>query len=352
MPNRQQPGYLLIGVTDRGSLAGIQVTDLLLLNLGGIRSDGNVLPTPTIHIEKFSFPGGDVAVVEVLPSDLPPVLYRGRCWIRVGPRKAIASPQEEKILTERRQSLARSFDALPCGEAALAELDLMLFEAYRREAVDATTIAENQRTVEEQLAALRFFFPRRNCPTFAGILLFGRNPRFYLAGAYIQYLRFPGSQIEDVPLDQAEISGDLHTVLREAHNRARLTLQTRLDQSDPIREKITPDYPETALREFLNNAVLHRNYESNTPVRFYLFDDRIEIQSPGGLYGEATPENFPRQNSYRNPVLAEALKTLGFVNRFGYGVQRAQKALEDNGNPPAEFVIDPNAVLVRIYRRP
>jgi ATP-dependent DNA helicase RecG len=118
-----------------------------------------------------------------------------------------------------------------------------------------------------------------------------------------------------------------------------------------LEERLLPDYPEWALRELLMNAVMHRNYESNTPVRCYVFSDHIEIQSPGGLYGEATKDNFPTRNSYRNPVIAEAMKSLGFVNRFGYGVQRAQVLLKDNGNPPAEFVFDEHAILVKIYRR-
>lgn len=88
--------------------------------------------------------------------------------------------------------------------------------------------------------------------------------------------------------------------------------------------------------------MLHHSYESNTPIRFYWFSDRIEIQSPGGLYGEASPENFPYQTGYRNLVLAEAMKALGFVNRFGRGVLRAQKALQQNDNPPAGFKFDAN----------
>jgi ATP-dependent DNA helicase RecG len=118
-----------------------------------------------------------------------------------------------------------------------------------------------------------------------------------------------------------------------------------------LEEKLLPDYPEWALRELLMNAVMHRNYDSNSPIRFYAFIDHIEILNPGGLYGEATPENFPTRNSYRNPVIAEAMKSLGFVNRFGYGVQRAQMLLSQNGNPPAEFEFDQHSFLVRIFRR-
>lgn len=351
LPNHQAPGYLLIGVKDDGSLAGMRIGDDVLQRFGSIRSDGIVLPQPVMAVQKFSFPDGDVVVIEVLPSDLPPVRYKGVIRIRVGPRKGIASEQEERILYERRAALAHSFDALPCREAKLDDLALGLFDAYRREAIDADTVAANHRSPEQQLASLRFFNPERGCPTHAGILLFGKDPRFFLPGAYVQYLRLPGKSLVDSPDDQAEVSADLTTLLREMEARIRVLIQTSMRSVSAMQEKLLPDYPETALRELLMNAVMHRNYDSNSPIRFYVFNDHIEIQSPGGLYGEATPKNFPSRNSYRNPVIAEAMKSLGFVNRFGYGVLRAQELLKQNGNPPAEFEFDEHAVLVKIYKR-
>lgn len=351
LPNHRRPGYLLIGVRDNGALSGLTVTDELLKNLGGIRSDGNVLPQPYMNVGKFSLSDGDVAVVEVYPSDLPPVRYKGRVHIRVGPRKGIANEQEERVLTERRVALARSFDARPCSEATLDEIALGQFDAYRREAVDPETISANHRSVELQLASLRLYDPERACPTHAGVLLFGKNPRFFMPGAYVQYLKLPGTDLTELPDDQAEISGDLHSVLRELEGRLKLLIHTTMRAVSGLEEKLQPDYPEWALRELLMNAVMHRNYDSNSPIRFYAFSDHIEIQSPGGLYGEATPENFPTRNSYRNPVIAEAMKSLGFVNRFGYGVQRAQALLAQNGNPPAQFEFDEHSVLVKIFRR-
>ena len=104
-----------------------------------------------------------------------------------------------------------------------------------------------------------------------------------------------------------------------------------------MREETVYDFPLTAIRELLINAVVHRSYEAASPIRFYRFADRLEIISPGPLYGEATPANFPRQTSYRNPVVAEALAVLGFVNQYGRGVLRAQAALKKNGSPAAKF---------------
>ena len=352
LPNHRLPGYLLIGAHDDGTPSGLAVTDELLKNLGAIRSDGNVLPQPVLTIQRYSLDDGDIAVVEVLPSDLPPVRYKGRIYIRIGPRKGIANEQEERILSERRVALARTFDARPSKESVLEDLALGQFDAYRREALDAETIASNNRPIELQLASLRLYDSDCGCLTHAGILLFGKNPRFFLPGSYIQHLRLPSTDLTDIPLDQAEISGDLTSVLRETEGRLRLLIQTGMRSTGAIQEKLLPDYPEWALRELLMNAVMHRNYDSNTPIRFYAFSDHIEIQSPGGLYGEATPANFPTRNSYRNPVIAEAMKSLGFVNRFGYGVQRAQTLLAKNGNPPAEFDFDEHSVLVKVYRRP
>ena len=352
LPNHRRPGYLLVGVKDDGALAGIKVTDDLLKNLAGIRSDGNILPQPMMSVAKFSLPGGDVAVVEVHPSDLPPVRYKGRVHIRVGPRKAIANEQEERALSERRIALAKSFDAQPCTESKIGDLALGQFDAYRREAVDAETIAANHRPLEQQLASLRLYDPDRNCATHAGLLLVGKNPRFFLPGAYVQYLELPGTALTERPVDQAEVAGDLQSVLKELLGRLRLLIKTAMVPVNPLQEKLVPNYPEGAIRELLMNAVMHRNYDSNSPIRFYVFADHIEIQNPGGLYGEATQANFPTRNSYRNPVIAEALKSLGFVNRFGYGVQRAQALLLDNGNPPAEFEFDEHSVLVKIHKRP
>jgi ATP-dependent DNA helicase RecG len=80
-----------------------------------------------------------------------------------------------------------------------------------------------------------------------------------------------------------------------------------------------------------------------------VLSDRIEITSPGGLYGEVDRDNFGTQTSYRNPVIAEAMKVLGYVNRFGYGIRRAERALDENGNKPLGITINNAAVLITIW---
>lgn len=102
LPHSKKKGYLIIGVNDDGTLSGLKVDDSLLKKIAAIRSDGNILPLPVMSVEKFEFPEGDVLVAEVSPSLIPPVRYRGRVFVRIGPRRDIASEAEERILTERR----------------------------------------------------------------------------------------------------------------------------------------------------------------------------------------------------------------------------------------------------------
>ena len=92
-----------------------------------------------------------------------------------------------------------------------------------------------------------------------------------------------------------------------------------------MREEQVVDYPDWATRELLMNAICHRDYSTNGPIQFYQYDDRIEIMNHGGLYGRANESNFPNVNDYRNIVVAEAMKVLGFVNRHSRGVLKQQE---------------------------
>ncbi len=85
------------------------------------------------------------------------------------------------------------------------------------------------------------------------------------------------------------------------------------------------------------------------PVKVYWYSDRIEIMSPGGLYGGVTPETiWLNVTAYRNPSLAEGLKTLGIVERFGFGLVRARQVLAENGNPPLGYQFLENFVLFKV----
>ena len=339
LSNTSRNGYLLIGVHDDGSLSGLKATDKLLQSLGGLRSDGNILPQPILSISVFSYKNGDVIVLEIQPSPFPPVRYKGKTWIRVGPRKAVANEMEERILIERRTSNVSTFDIRPAPGIGLTEINQKLFtENYLTLAIDSDLLIEDRRELPEKLASLRFFSPNYNAITNVGLLLFGKDPERYIPGAYIQYVRFDGITEADDPINEKKFTGNLIHILSELDSFLEYAIiQQRPVPVTALKEKTQFNFPKWAIRELLMNSIMHRDYESNAPIKFYQYQDRIEIINPGGLYGNARPENFPKVNDYRNPVIAEAMKVLGYVNRFNRGIARVKKELVNNGNPDAIF---------------
>ena len=351
LPNHQKPGYLIIGVYDNGSRNGTIVNDALLQLLMDFRTDGRINPPPAITVAKFNYEDGDIAVVEVKPSIQPPVRYNGKVCVRIGPRRGVANEAEERILSEKRSSFARTFDTQPCFDSILSEIVYDIFKLiYLPKAIDEETLRANHRDIKEQLSSLKFFDLKSGCPTNAGILMFGSRPRYFLPGAYVQYVRFKGEdEVSDFDFEK-RFEGDLTTQMKIMDEFIRYIIVREVQHN--LGEEYLINYPASAVKELLFNAVIHRNYQSNAPIKFYEYSDRIEISNPGGLYGEARPENFPDKNDYRNPVLAEAAKNLGFINGFNLGVKRAIAALLKNGNPAPKFTIDqPTSFSVVIYRR-
>ena len=104
-----------------------------------------------------------------------------------------------------------------------------------------------------------------------------------------------------------------------------------------LREEMRINYPYEAIRELAMNLVMHRNYQTNAQAKFYEYSDRIEIDNPGNLYGKVNPDNFPNETDYRNPVIANAMKTLGYVNRFGRGIEMVKEELVNNKNGLPKF---------------
>jgi ATP-dependent DNA helicase RecG len=355
LPGQGETGVVFVGVRDDGSCAGLRVTDELLRQLSDMRSDGNILPPPTLTVRKLVLEGREIAVVCVEPSLAPPVRFGGRVHVRVGPRRGVATAEEELRLAERGRTLHSSFDARPVEAATLADLDLDLFErTYLPCAVSPDALAANTRSREHQLTSLGFATGKPDQrPTVAGIIVFGTDPCAFVSGAAVQFVRLAGADLDTPIQDEKRIAGPLPDVLRRLDEVFEAHIRVAVDATAGALEVRRPDYPMVAIQQLARNAVLHRTYEwSNAPVRLYWFDDRIEIHSPGGPFGQVDRANFgrPGVTDYRNPRLAEAMRNLGYVQRFGVGIPMAQRALADNGNPPAEFAVEDALVAVTLRR--
>lgn len=356
LPNNgsDRPGVIFIGVKDKEGYSGIDVSDQLLRSLADMKTDGKIVPPPTMSVERRTLDGRALGIVTVWPADAPPVRYEGRVWIRIGPRRGLATAQDERILNEKRRFRDRAFDTHPIYGCPLSELSKAIFEnEYLPMAVAADVLEANGRSYEERLASLGMIASVEDpTPTVVGVLTLGKSPRTWIPCAYIEFLRIRGTEWGGPVVDEQEIDGTLDTMLRRLDEKLKATLAVSVDfTSGEVKEIRSTPYPITALQQLARNAILHRTYENtNAPVRIYWFDDRIEIHSPGGPYGIVTAETFgrPGASDYRNPAIATALKNLGYVQRFGFGIAEARRAMKDNGNPEIEFSVEVNAILATL----
>ncbi len=349
-----RPGVVMVGLDDAGRPVGLPITDELLQQLADMRSDGNILPIPTMLVEKRQIAGADVAVVTVAPADSPPVTFKGRIHTRVGPRRAIASRQDERILNERRVAGDTPFDLHPLRRAPVAELDTHFFaEVYLPKAVAPDVLAANNRTREEQLLATKMI-DGSGAPvaTVTGMLVLGRRPQEFVPCAYVLFLRIDGTGLAHPIVDTAEYSGRADQVYEHVIAKFMAHRTVSVEILPGLKERRRESVPMVALEQIFANAILHRTYEgTNAPIRIVWFNDRVEIRSPGGPYGVVTVKRFGERGlvDCRNPNLAAALKNLGFVQRFGIGIHLAEDAMAAGGFPPIEWDIGDTTVGATLW---
>ena len=239
LPGHGRPGVILIGVEDGGECSNSTIDDRLLSELTGMKDDGNIMPIPSLVVQKRVLSGCEVAAILVEPSRSPPVRYQGRVWVRVGPTVGLATPEEEQRLSERRRAGERSFDQRPVPDATVEALDLRHIEnQYLPQAV-AQAVAQdvldaNQRSLDQQLLSLRLLVD--GAPTWGALLGFGRDPQGWIPGAYVQFLRIDGLELTDPIRSQKVLTGRLKDVLRQLDELLKLNISIRTEVATVSRE--------------------------------------------------------------------------------------------------------------------
>jgi ATP-dependent DNA helicase RecG len=342
-------GVILVGLENDGSCRGISNPDDDQKKLSDWALGGDILPRPDVEIYHRELDGCSVVVVEVRPHAQPPVRYQGQAWVRIGTTNRGANPEQESRLAERRRGGDRPFDLRPAADAGLEDLDLEYFQReYLANAVAPDVLEENRRGIEHQLRALRLL--SEGSVNNGALLVLGKDPTAFVPGGYLQFLRIDGIQLGDPIKDEKRLTGNLPALMEKLDELIDVHVQVAVDIEGGARERRHPDYPVVALQQLVRNALIHRAYEgTHAPVRFYWFNDRVEIHNPGGLYGQVTQQNFGQGvTDYRNPLVAEAMHILGYVQRFGYGIPLARRHLRSNGNPEPRFRFEPTFVAVTV----
>lgn len=338
-------GRVVLGVAPRtGNIQGVsnieQTIDLVFQSCLLIEPV-LVLPVPAV------FPAANQKTLVIsVPDGLPNVYnIHGRYLRREGRYTTPFPARDLRELLVARGVL--QFESRIPPDATLADLDEVQIEAYIRQMRWPET--DWQQTLYQRGCLAKEDGQLR--PTNAAILLFGKNPQRWLPNAAILAARFPGISFSDEFIKQ-DITGTLPQQLRMAELFLKDNLPLVVRMVGLTREE-APEYPFEAVRELLVNAVAHRDYnQQGDNIHLYLYADRLEVHSPGGLPGPVNLDNLLRARFSRNAIIAQVLSDMGFVERLGYGLNRVVTVMKRNGLRAPYFEEVGGAFRVILYGQP
>lgn len=327
-------GTVLLGVSGPGG-ALVGVRDPLAAEDKMLQAVLQVEPRLVIPVPRTVRVADRAFVTLEVPSGLPHVYaVDGRYLVRSGTENVPLGPREIRRLFIERGEITFETEVAP--GASLDDLDWEAAQAYAaglgalgRDGAEAALLQRGCLTLTPGGG------PR---PTHAGLLLFGRDPQRSLRGAYLLAASYSGVEMTD-QFQKQEITGNLPTVLRriETFLEERLCRDVTLGGAMARAEQY--ELPMEAARELVVNAVAHRDYSiQGDSIRVYLFRDRLEVHSPGGLPGPMTLANLKDERFSRNPALVQVLSDLGFIERLGYGVDRILAVMRERSLREPEFV--------------
>ncbi len=326
-------GTLLVGVEDKsGHVRG--VTDPLDLEerMANLIAD-HVVPRLVPEIEILPWRRTQVLAVQVHPSPgRPHFLKREGLESGVYVRVGSTNRRADRDLVEELRRFARgeAFDEQPMPDLDSEALD---FRAA------SESFAFVRKLGRSDLETLRLVTRHqgRKVPTVGGVLLFGRERERHFPDAWIQAGRFRGTDRSRI-LDRAEIRSHPVRAIEEA---IAFVQKHGLHGAEigAVRRRERWSLPPVAVREAVINAVAHADYaQRGAPLRIAIFDDRLEVESPGLLPFGLTIEDLPRGVSkLRNRVIGRVFHALGLIEQWGSGVQRMTRACREAGLAPPVF---------------
>ena len=249
-----------------------------------------------------------------------------------------------------------SFETSPVRGATAADLDADLVRTYLTR-LDTAAGRPGAGVVEgwpARLATLGYGMGSGDAwqPIVAGLLLFGRAPQQWLPQAQVKVARFRGRDASGLIVDRAELAGPVPALLEAVA--AFVTRNMRVGGVIAgLYRQDTPEYPIAAVREAITNAIAHRDYRvAGQKVMLRMFDDRLEVESPGGLAGPVTLDTLETRRFSRNPRLAQGMYTLRLIEEMGTGIRRIRRALAQLGSPPPAFASDRTCFLATLPALP
>jgi ATP-dependent DNA helicase RecG len=322
-----QGGILLIGVEDDGIISGVSKPNMeeWIANI----TRHNIIPALNLQTTAIEMPGKTVFAVEIPKgTDKPYQTVDGKYWIRVGSTNRTASKEELSRLFQ--QAGLVHFDLAPVANTGLKDLDLSAFGNYYQTYYDIP-FAVLSTTEQENILHNADIFTQHEGQTVAtvgGLLLFGKQPQRRLPQAAITFAVFKGTDITAELIDKKEITGTLPELIDKTVSLVQLFLPVSSSiESNQRKENIL--IPHQVIREAIVNAVAHRDYSiSQRKITVYLFQNRLEITSPGKLPNTLTLDKIRYGNSApRNMFLVKYLDNMRYFDGLGRGIPMIIKAM-------------------------
>ncbi len=326
-------GTLLLGVAPRtDQIAGVD--DVEAASERVLRATLAVSPPLIIPLPEKAVIGVYTLLVVYVPRGLPHVYsYDGRFLVRESStNRAMDARALRRMLIERGTV---SFEEAVSHGAAKEDLNWEKVKSYVAGLEGLSNLSPEEVLLKRGCMIKQGDEPPR--PTNAGMLLFGKDPQQFIRGSEITAARFAGAEMGDT-FTRQDLGGTLPEQLRQAQTFLADHLRKQVRIGPNMAREEHYEYPMEAAREVLVNAIAHRDYSiQGDGVRLYIFADRMEVTSPGGLPGPVTVDNIADERFSRNPITVQVLSDMGFIERLGYGVDRVIALMKQQGLPAPAF---------------
>ena len=325
-------GIVLIGVNDDGKIIDISKKHE--------RDIANMAHTckPSVYpkIETVKIKEKNIFIAEIKKSDSLHS-FKNIAYKRIASHNKPLSPEE--IVEFAKNTGKIKWDGQVCEEAGLGDIDEEKVRWYLEQREDARKVSKKVKISTNKL--LQNIKALKNSkPTNAGILFFGKYPQKFFPNARLRIVRFKGNEIINPTLDTANCEGTVWEMIKTAEDFVRKNIRllgTRTEKSFKREDKF--EYPIKAVREAIINALIHRNYFETGDVRVFIFDNRIEIISPGTFPKGVSPKN-PKHKPV-NEILCQLTYDIGFIEKYGSGIKMMENLSKEWGNKKPCYDLHP-----------
>ncbi|MCY3031796.1 ATP-binding protein [Aerococcus urinae] len=342
-------GSLVIGIEDNGDLSGTNYQGAHTLEDYKLAIQQDILGQPCVSYEYIDYlmEGQEDRLFLIRVELSVDRLIKSRneeVYLRIGDKSVKQTYSQIRQLEYAKGE--RLFEDNLVAEANITDLDEQLLNEYKRH-LNCSDLSHRQ------VLEARGFMQQGQL-TVAAILMFAENPSYYFPQARLRFLRYEGARREtgvrmNIVKDQT-FDGPIPEIIRQAQVAVNAQLREFQFLGEDGRFKIVPEYPEFAWFEGIVNAVAHRDYSFRGDyIRISMFDDRLEIFSPGSLPNIVTLDNMRYTRYARNPRIARALVSFGWVRELNEGVNRIYDEMADFYlNEPEYSQPHPHALLLKL----